>query len=486
MNLSTLIHKVAIRSQLGPRDVEVNDFHYDSREVSEGCMFIAVTGTQVDGHDYISKAIEQGASVIVVERLPENPDTTISWVEVEDSGQALGFISSNFFGNPAAKIQIVGITGTNGKTSVATMLHSLFNGLGMHAGLVSTVQNMVGNNVYPSTHTTPDPKQLHRLFSEMVHQGCEYCFMEVSSHGLVQKRTAGVDFVGAVFTNITHDHLDYHGTFAEYIKAKKLLFDHLLPSAFALVNTDDRNGRVMLQNTRAKVKTYALRRLADFHARLLENTFEGLLLDVNGQEVWFRLLGAFNAYNVLAAYGVAIQLGVDSEEALRGLSRLTGVSGRFEPVRSPQGTVAVVDYAHTPDALKNVLETLKDIIQGSGQIYTVVGCGGNRDAAKRPVMGKIAANLADRAIFTSDNPRDENPESIIAQMWEGVSLAQQRKVLRVTDRREAIRLGLSLANSNDVLLIAGKGHEDYQEIHGVRHPFDDREVLIELFKETIA
>ena len=486
MNLLALLHTVPVRDQHGPREVEVKDFHFDSRVGGEGDMCVAVKGTMVDGHDFIDKAIQQGAKVIVAEQAPTKEIDGISWIEVENTAQALGHIAGNFYGNPAAKIQVIGITGTNGKTSVATMLHGMFNNFGLHAGLVSTVENMVGNTAYPATHTTPNPKQLHKLFAEMLENGCSHCFMEVSSHGLDQQRTAGIQFAGAVFTNITHDHLDYHGTFAEYIKAKKMLFDQLHPSAFALVNTDDKNGRVMVQNTRAKVKTFAMRRLADFHARLLENTFEGLLLDINGKEVWCRMLGAFNAYNLLAAFGVARELGIDEEETLRGLSRLAGVAGRFEPVRNLAGPVAVVDYAHTPDALKNVMTTLRDILQGAGQLFVVTGCGGNRDTTKRPIMGQIASDLADRAVFTSDNPRDEAPEAIINEMWDGVPAAQRRKVLRVNDRREAIRLALNLAQPQDVVLVAGKGHESYQEINGVRHPFDDREVIRDLFKETIS
>ncbi|MFK7973231.1 MAG: UDP-N-acetylmuramoyl-L-alanyl-D-glutamate--2,6-diaminopimelate ligase [Bacteroidia bacterium] len=484
MFLSALIHKLNVRSQHGPREVEVNDFHFDSRLVGEGDAFVALSGTQVDGHDYIAQAIAKGAKVIVTERMPAEIDPAVTWIQVADTAEALGYMASNFYGNPAAQLQIIGITGTNGKTSVATLLHTMFNQMGLHAGLISTVQNMVGKYASPATHTTPDPKQLHKLFAEMVEQGCNHCFMEVSSHALTQKRTAGIPFAGAIFTNITHDHLDYHGTFAEYIKAKKMLFDQLLPSAFALINIDDKNGRVMVQNTAAKVKTFALRRLADYHARLLENTFEGLLLDINGSEVWCRLLGAFNAYNLLTAYGVAQELGITDEEALLSLSRLGGVEGRFEPVRSPSGLVAIVDYAHTPDALKNVLSTIKDVLQGAGNILVVVGCGGDRDAAKRPVMGAIASEMADQAIFTSDNPRSEKPEAIITAMWEGVPVEQRRKVLRVNDRREAIRLALSLANPADVVLVAGKGHERYQEIEGVRHAFDDREVLQQLFAET--
>jgi UDP-N-acetylmuramoyl-L-alanyl-D-glutamate--2,6-diaminopimelate ligase len=486
MNLQALIHKLPVRSLHGSREVEVMDFHFDSRAVGEGDMFVAMKGTQVDGHDYIESAIELGAKVIVAEQAPHESAEGLTWIEVEDSAHAMGLIASNFYGNPAAKIQVIGITGTNGKTSVATMLHTVFTSLGYHVGLVSTVENKIGTTSVPATHTTPYAKKLHSLFADMVEDGCNYCFMEVSSHALVQRRTAGVHFAGAVFTNITHDHLDYHGTFKEYIKAKKLLFDDLLPSAFALINIDDKNGRVMVQNSAAKVKTYATKRMADYHARFLENTFEGLLLDINGHEAWFRLLGAFNVWNLLATYGVACEFGLEPEEILRAMSRLEGVPGRFETVRAPGAPLAVVDYAHTPDALNNVLTTLKDVIQGSGQLQVVVGCGGNRDAEKRPLMGKIAAELADRAILTSDNPRFEQPESIINEMWEGVPVHLHRKVLRVSDRKEAIRLAISLSEPKDVILIAGKGHETYQEIQGVKHPFDDRKVLRNLFKETIA
>jgi UDP-N-acetylmuramoyl-L-alanyl-D-glutamate--2,6-diaminopimelate ligase len=408
----------------------------------------------------------------------------VTYVQVPDSEAALGTLAANFFGRPAEKLNLIGITGTNGKTSVATLLHSLFNQLGYMSGLVSTIRYLVGKEAYPASHTTPNPIVLHRMFAKMVEMGCEYCFMEVSSHALVQQRTVGLDFSIAVFTNITHDHLDYHGTFARYIQAKKLLFDNLSKDATALINLDDRNARVMVQNTRGRVRTFALRQMADYRARIVDNTFEGLHLEIDQQEVWVQLVGSFNAYNVLSAYAVALELGLEKDEVLRKLSSLGGIEGRFESVRAPKtGLTAIVDYAHTPDALKNVLTTIVDVNQNhqQGKVITVVGCGGDRDREKRPKMSRIAAEHSDQVILTSDNPRSEPPEEILKEMEAGLSLEQKIKALTISDRKEAIRTAVRLAQPQDVILVAGKGHETYQEIQGVRHPFDDREVLRETF-----
>ena len=484
MLLQELLKGIEVRETFGSTDVEISDFFVDSRKISPGSLFVAITGTQVDGHQFIEKAIAQGASAILCETMPETKSEGIAYVAVGSSQHSLALIAANFFGNPAKKLTIIGITGTNGKTSVATLLHSLFNRLGSMSGLVSTIRYLVGKEEFPATHTTPGPKQLHSMFAKMVEWGCEYCFMEVSSHALVQQRTLGIPFQIAVFTNITHDHLDYHGTFAEYIKAKKLLFDNLDKDAHALINTDDRHARVMVQNSQAKVRTFAVKRMADYHAKILENTFEGLQMKINQQEAWFQLVGSFNAYNILAAYAVARELGFEQDEILQQMSRLGGVEGRFESVKAThEGKTAIVDYAHTPDALKNVLQTIKDVNQNyrQGKVITVVGCGGNRDAAKRPQMAKIATDFSDKVILTSDNPRNEDPSEIINQMEKGIELDQRHKVLRIEDRREAIKVAVQLAQNQDIILVAGKGHETYQEVKGVRHPFDDREEVRKAF-----
>lgn len=485
MLLQQLLEKVEQKQTVGSTEIEIKDFFFDSRNISPETLFVAVKGTQVDGHQFIEKAIAQGASAIVCEQLPQKIQETITYVLVPNSQEALARIAANYFGNPAQKLTIIGITGTNGKTSVATLLHSLFQKLGFMVGLVSTIRYMVGNEVFPASHTTPDPKQLHSIFAQMVEIGCDYCFMEVSSHALVQQRTTAIPFRVAVFTNITHDHLDYHGTFAEYIKAKKLLFDKLDKDAHALINTDDKHAKVMVQNSQAQVKSFALKRIADYRARILENTFEGLQLQVDDREVWVRLVGRFNAYNLLAAYGVALELGFEPEEVLQKLSQLGGAEGRFESIRAEKtGKTAIVDYAHTPDALKNVLETIKDVNQNhlQGQIITVVGCGGNRDVEKRPKMAKIAADFSDKVILTSDNPRNEEPQSIIDQMEKGISLEQKFKVMQIENRKEAIKVAVQLAQPQDIILIAGKGHETYQEVKGVRHPFDDRKEVQKAFQ----
>lgn len=482
-SLQDILYRAPILEVRGDLSVQVEDFTFDSREVSTGTLFVAQKGTQVDGHRFIDKAIEAGATSIVCEELPGETVEHVTWVLVKSSTEALAFIAANFYDNPADELEIVGVTGTNGKTTTATLLFELFNGLGHQSGLLSTVAIRIGDDTYPATHTTPDAKQLHATFRKMVDAGCTHCFMEVSSHALAQGRVAGLKFAGAVFTNLTHDHLDYHGTFKEYIAAKKLLFDGLSSNAFALVNADDRNGLVMQQNTKARRLTYCLKRMGDYKGRLLENTFEGLLLDINGQEAWFRLIGSFNAYNLLSVYGTSVELGMNPEKTLMELSRIEGVAGRFQTLRSPgQNITAIVDYAHTPDALKNVLSTIRDIQGGGGEVITVVGCGGDRDKTKRPVMAGIAAQMSDQVILTSDNPRSEDPNAIIDDMWTGVPIAAKRKVRKEADRRDAIQIACSLAQPKDIILVAGKGHENYQEIKGVKHPFDDRLILEETFK----
>lgn len=482
VNLSELMKDVPISAKIGDTDLDIADVQFDSRKVEKGHLFVATVGTQVDGHSFIDKAIKQGANAILCERLPEDPIPGITYLQVENSQRELSQVAANFYGRPAEALKMVGITGTNGKSTSVTLMHRLFNSLGIRSGLISTIVNKVGEEEFPSTHTTPDPKQLHRLFAEMRETGCEYCFMEVSSHALVQHRVHGISFHLAMFTNLTHDHLDYHKTFQEYLKAKKLLFDDLNPGAIAVVNVDDKNGRVMVQNTSATIRTYGLKRMADYRAKVLENTFEGLLMDIDGIETWFQLLGHFNAYNLLMVYAACRELGLGSGEALQALSALERVDGRFEVLRDQQrGIAGIVDYAHTPDALKNVLTTLRDILRESGKVLTVVGCGGDRDRQKRPVMAKIASDFSEQVILTSDNPRSEDPHQILSEMWEGVPISARRGVLKIENRREAIRTASQLASRGDVILVAGKGHETYQEIAGVRHPFDDREVLRETF-----
>lgn len=459
----------------------VSSVALDSRKVKKDSLFVATAGTTVDGHSFIDKAIELGAIAIVCERLPDNRKENVTYVKVNDSSYALGIISCNYFENPSAKLKLVGVTGTNGKTTTVTLLFNLFRSLGYAVGLLSTVQNKINNTVIPATHTTPDALTLNELLHSMVEQGCEYAFMEVSSHAIVQNRIAGLVFTGAVFSNITHDHLDYHKTFDEYIRAKKLFFDHLPSTAFALTNKDDRNGSVMVQNTRAEKFTYSLKSLSDFKCKVMENHLNGLFLQIDGKDVWVKLIGSFNAYNVLAVYATAVLLKQDKTNVLTALSNLNSVEGRFQYVKSEHGVIGIVDYAHTPDALKNVLETIKDIRTGNEQVITLVGCGGDRDNAKRPVMAAIACEYSTKVILTSDNPRSEDPESILDQMQKGINPVDVRKTLRITDRKEAIKTALSLCKSGDIILVAGKGHEKYQEIKGVKHPFDDFEIL----KETI-
>ena len=479
--LSDILYKVRLEEVVGSTHMAISSIVFDSRKVKKDCLFVATAGTSVDGHDFISKAIESGAIAIVCERLPSERMDNVTYVKVTDSTFALGTIACNFFDNPSEKVNLVGVTGTNGKTTTVTLLFNLFKSLGYSVGLLSTVQNKINNTIVPATHTTPDALSLNELLNTMVQHGCEYVFMEVSSHAIVQNRIAGIQFTGAVFSNITHDHLDYHKTFDEYIKAKKRFFDLLPSDAFALVNKDDKNGTVMLQNTKATKYTYGLKTLADYKCKIIENHLNGLLLSINNHEVWVKLIGTFNAYNVLAVYVTAVLLKQDSTNVLTALSNLNSVEGRFQYIKSPNGVIGIIDYAHTPDALKNVLETIKDIRTGNEQVITVVGCGGDRDAAKRPVMAAIACEYSNRVILTSDNPRTEDPEEILNQMQKGIAPTDQKKTLRITDRKEAIRTACSFGNKGDIILIAGKGHEKYQEIMGIKHVFDDLEVL----KETI-
>ena len=489
--LKDILYKAGLVEVIGSTDISVSSVCFDSRKAEKGGLFVAMKGEQSNGHEFIQQVITAGVTSIVCEVLPISKEANVTYIKVKDSNAALGIIASNFFDNPSEKLKLVGITGTNGKTTTATLLYNLFSSLGYGVGLISTVENKISspskNENKPvkereitisSTHTTPDAIQLNSLFKKMVDANCTYGFMEVSSHAVVQKRISGVKFSGAVFTNITHDHLDYHKTFEEYLKAKKKFFDDLDEEAFALVNKDDMNGMTMLQNTRAVKKTFSLKSLADFKCKIIENQLSGLLLSIDGIETWSKLIGSFNANNLLAIYATAILLGQEKIKVLTQLSNLDSVSGRFQQVNA-HGVVGIVDYAHTPDALLNVLKTIRDIKSGNGKVITVVGCGGDRDALKRPIMARIACEESDKVILTSDNPRSENPDDIIKQMQTGVDRSYQKKVLSITDRKEAIRTACSIAESGDVILVAGKGHEKYQEIKGVKHPFDDVKTLTE-------
>lgn len=479
--LSDILYKTRLEEIIGSTNVAISSVTFDSRKVKKDSLFIATRGTASDGHHYIEVAIENGAVAVVCEDLPETLKENVTYVKVLDSSSSLGYIACNFYDNPSEKLKLVGITGTNGKTTTVTLLFNLFRGLGYNVGLLSTVENKINTTVIPSTHTTPDALALNELLSKMVEAGCQYAFMEVSSHAIVQHRITGLKFTGAAFSNITHDHLDYHKTFEEYIRAKKMFFDNLQDDAFALTNKDDRNGSVMLQNTKAKKYSYGLKSVADFKCRVVENHLNGLLLSIDNQEVWVKLIGSFNAYNVLVVYSIALLLKQDKVQVLTTLSNLNSVEGRFQYIKSKNGIVAIVDYAHTPDALKNVLETIKDIRTGNEQVITLVGCGGDRDAAKRPIMAQIACEYSNKVILTSDNPRSENPEDILNQMQAGISPVEMKKTLRISDRKEAIRTAVAFGKEGDIILIAGKGHEKYQEIKGVKHPFDDFEIVKELF-----
>ena len=467
----------------GEKDVDIVDLAFDSRKVKDGSLFFAVRGTQVDGHEYIEKAVAQGAKAIVCEKLPKTKADNVTYVQVDNSAYVLGVSASNFYGNPSKKLKLVGVTGTNGKTTIATLLYRLFTDAGYSCGLLSTIENIVSREVIPSTHTTPDPLELNALLQKMVECGCEYAFMEVSSHSVDQDRIAGLHFAGGIFTNLTHDHLDYHKTMANYRNAKKKFFDNLPETAFALTNLDDKNGAVMLQNTRAKKLSYALKHDADFKGIVMESHFDGMLLKINGTEVFTLLVGGFNASNILAIYGAAIALGFKKDELLVEISKLHGANGRFDMVHSEQGIVGIVDYAHTPDALENVLTTINEVRCHKETLITIVGCGGNRDTTKRPEMAAVAVRLSDKVILTSDNPRNEDPDEIIRQMQAGIGEADRPKVLSITNRHEAIRVGVALAKKGDIILVAGKGHENYQEINGIKNHFDDKEELSKAFKE---
>ena len=477
MTLGKILKDIKIVSFSGNWDIVISGITFDSRKVTEGSLFVAVNGTKTDGHDYIKVASEAGAAAVLCEKLPEKPEKNISWIVTDDSAAALGIAASNFYGNPSSLLKLTGVTGTNGKTTVATLLYRMFEGLGYKCGLFSTVCNYVIDRELPATHTTPDPVQLNKLLAEMVEEGCEYAFMEISSHSVDQKRIAGLIFSGGIFTNLTHDHLDYHKTFDNYLAAKKSFFDSLSPDAFALTNNDDRNGKVMVQNCSAAKYTYSTRSMADFRCTVIEQRFEGMGLKIDGEEVWTRFIGDFNAANLLSVYGASVLLGAEKKEALTLLSDLRSVAGRLEVIYSPTGISGIVDYAHTPDALLNVIETINKISQGGRQLITVVGAGGDRDKAKRPKMAEICARGCSKTILTSDNPRTEDPERILDDMEAGITPEIRKKVLRIADRREAIRTAVMLANIGDVILVAGKGHETYQEIKGVKHHFDDREEL---------
>lgn len=481
--LKDILYKVHLRSVHGSTALEVSDLQIDSRFVKPGTCFIAIKGAAVDGHAFISNAIEQGAVAVICEELPQQLNDAVTYIQVANSAEAAGFMANQFFGNVTEQMKVVGVTGTNGKTTIATLLFKVFSGLGYRCGLVSTVEYHVGDKVIPSTHTTPDVINLNRLLKEMYDAGCTYVFMECSSHAIHQHRITGIHFTGALFSNITHDHLDYHKTFDEYIKVKKRFFDGLTADAFAISNKDDKRGEVMLQNCKAKKQYYSLKNIAEYKGKILENSLTGLQMMVNNDEVHFRLIGEFNAYNLLAVFGAAVSLGEDKHKVLQVLSSVTGAEGRFDYIISPNDLIlGIVDYAHTPDALENVLATIKKLRRGHEQIITVVGCGGDRDKTKRPVMGEVACELSDRVIFTSDNPRSEDPLEILADMEFGLSSAARRKFISIADRKEAIKTAVSIAKHEDIILIAGKGHEKYQDIKGVKYPFDDKKVLEEMFE----
>lgn len=480
--LKDLLYKAGTSEVRGSTAVEVASVSFNSAEVKEGCLFIAIRGTRVDGHQFIPMAVAAGATAVVCEEFPTEIKEGVTYVQVADSQLALAQIASNFYDNPSRELELVGITGTNGKTTTATLLFELFRHLGYSCGLISTVANRINDEIHTATHTTPDPLRLNQLLRQMADEHCTHCFMEVSSHAVAQRRVAGLEFRGGVFTNITHDHLDYHITFDEYLRAKKGFFDQLGDEAFALYNADDRHGKIMVQNSNAMVKTFGIKSMADYRCRIVENSFSGLLLNLDGHEVAYRLIGKFNAYNLTGIYATAVLLGEDPLQVLTQLSLLGAVEGRFEYILSGNLVTGIVDYAHTPDALQNVLTTIRDLRTGNEQVITVVGCGGDRDRTKRPEMARIACKLSSKVILTSDNPRSENAETIIEEMKAGVQPQHYRKVLAVTDRREAIRVACTLANGGDIILIAGKGHEKYQEIKGVKHPFDDKQVLEESFK----
>lgn len=475
MKLKELVGKLDVLEVKGNLECDICGVQIDSRQVSEGQLFIAVKGTAADGHAYIGKALEQGTVAVLCEDMPVETNENVTYVRVENTEQSVGQVATTFYGDPTSRLKLVGVTGTNGKTTIATVLYELFRAMGHKAGLLSTVCNYIDGEAIPTEHTTPDPITLNALLARMVEAGCEYAFMEVSSHSIVQNRIGGLTFAGGLFTNITRDHLDYHKTFENYIKAKKLFFDRLPKEAFAITNADDKNGMVMVQNTKAQVKTYSVQSPADFKAKIIECHFEGMYLNINGKEVGVQFIGKFNVSNLLAVYGAAIMLGKEEQEVLVALSAMKPVNGRFEALRSPSGYTAIVDYAHTPDALENVLNAIHGVLEGKGEVITVCGAGGNRDKGKRPLMAREAVKQSDRVIITSDNPRFEEPQDIINDMLAGLDEEQMKKVISIVDRRQAIKTACMMAKPGDVILIAGKGHEDYQDVKGVKHHFDDKE-----------
>lgn len=475
MKLQTLVSKIDVLEVKGDLERDICGVQIDSRQVADGHLFIAVRGTVADGHNYIGKALEKGAAAVLCEAIPEEVDERVTYIKVKNSEQVVGQVATTFYGNPTSKMKLVGVTGTNGKTTIATVLYEMFRYMGHKVGLLSTVCNYIDGTPIPTEHTTPDPITLNALLAQMVEEGCEYAFMEVSSHSIVQNRIGGLTFAGGLFTNITRDHLDYHKTFENYIKAKKLFFDRLPADAFAITNVDDKNGMVMVQNTKALVKTYSVQSPADFKAKIIECHFEGMYLNINGKEVGVQFIGKFNVSNLLAVYGAAVMLGKEEQEVLVALSAMKPVNGRFEALRSPSGYTAIVDYAHTPDALENVLKAIHGVLDGKGEVITVCGAGGNRDKGKRPLMAQEAVKQSDRVIITSDNPRFEEPQDIINDMLAGLDDEQMKKVISIVDRRQAIKTACMMAKSGDVILIAGKGHEDYQDVKGVKHHFDDKE-----------
>ncbi len=481
--LKDILYKVHIEAVHGATDISISKIEFDSRKIEQNDVFVAIKGTLSDGHDFIEKAVSLGAVAVICEEFPSVIVNGITYIKVKDANEALAYLAANYYENPSENIRLVGVTGTNGKTTIASLLYQLFKKAGYKVGLLSTVKIMVDEQEFKATHTTPDSLAINKYLDLMIQEGCEFCFMEVSSHGVHQKRTEALRFEGGVFTNLSHDHLDYHHTFSEYRDVKKSFFDNLPKAAFAITNIDDKNGLVMLQNTKAKKLTYALKSYADYKAQILENQLSGLLLKINDNEVWVKLIGSFNAYNLLAIYGVAVELGIEKVEALRLLSELESVSGRFQFIVSDSKITAIVDYAHTPDALENVLKTIEDIRTKNEQLITVVGCGGDRDKTKRPIMANIASSMSDKAIFTSDNPRTENPETIIQEMEKGVEPQNFKKTVSILDRKQAIKTACQLANPNDIILIAGKGHETYQEINGVRYDFDDLQIVTELLQQ---
>lgn len=482
MTIAEILKAIRVENIVGSTDRKLKGIHMDSRQIREGYLFVAVKGTQTDGHAYIGKAIEQGAAAVVCEDLPEVLTEGVTYVQTGDTEEAVGKLATAFYGDPTSQVDLVGVTGTNGKTTIATLLYNMFRQFGYKVGLISTVCNYIDGEAIPTDHTTPDPITLNQLLGRMADEGCKYAFMEVSSHAVAQKRIAGLRFAGGIFTNLTRDHLDYHKTVENYLKAKKAFFDGLPKDAFALTNADDKNGLVMVQNTRAKVASYSLRTLCEFKGKVLEDSFEGMLMDINNKEVNVQFIGRFNASNLLAVYGAACLLGKQPDDVLLILSTLRPVNGRFDALRSPKGYTAIVDYAHTPDALVNVLGTIQEVLRGQGRIITVVGAGGNRDKGKRPIMAQESARLSDKVIITSDNPRFEEPQDIINDMLAGLGKEELKKTLSIVDRREAIRTACMMAEAGDVILVAGKGHEDYQDVKGVKHHFDDKEVIREQFE----